>query len=118
MWPHEEWAQYGERRPAHGLVRLSILGLIRTRPPFTQRKAHLNLARFLKCGIPTRRASHFHWGAMGLRTLHIGLEQEHAGVGLGTVVGECKSTCRLKVCGQVRKLTTGHSVGKCIPGAP
>jgi len=35
-------------------------------------------------------------GAMGLRTLHIGFEQEHAGVGLGTVVGECKIPCRLK----------------------
>jgi len=75
------------------LVRLSILELIRTRSPFTQRKAHLNLARFSKCGIPTRRASHFH---RGLRTPHIGFELEHAGVGLGTVVGECKSPYRLK----------------------
>ena len=61
---------------------------VRTRSPSTQRKAHLKLARFAKDGIPTRRASHFHWRRWAYRALHIGFEQEHAGVELGAVVGE------------------------------
>ena len=87
MGPHEERTQSDEKRLVHGLVHLFILGLIRTHSPFIQRKAHLKLALFSKCGIPTRRASHFHWGRQAYRTLHIGFEQEHAGIGLEAVVG-------------------------------
>ena len=67
-----EWTQSDEKRLAYGLLRLSILGFIRTRSPFTQRKAHLKLARFSKGGIPTRRASYFHWG-WAYRALHTNL---------------------------------------------
>jgi len=99
--PHEEWTQSDEKRLAYGLVRLSILGLIRTRSPCTQSKAHLKLARSSKCQccIPTRRASHFHWGRRAYRTLHIGFDQEHAGVGLEAVAGERRgrrSPCEFK----------------------
>ena len=48
-------------------------------------------------------------------TLYTGFEQAYAELGLGAVVGERKNPCRLKVGGLVRKLTTRHSVGKCIP---
>jgi len=75
----------------------------------------LRLEAHSKRDIPTRRASHFHWGRQAYRALHIGFELEHAEFGLGAVVGGRESPCRFKKKELVRKLTTEHSVGKCIP---
>lgn len=75
----------------------------------------MRLAECSKRHIPTVRASHLRWRRRAHMALHIGLEEEYAGVGKGK-----RSPCELKWMMSGSESWQGYSAGNVytLLGAP